>query len=191
MKHLEGKHNLPKRGGSNSSSNSSAAGGAERQRMTLDSAVREAYFKGSLFDRVASLEHRLFQLCLEMESSSSSSGTSSQTFEEMLSTHQHQASKMGFSRSSLPTFANNPIINQETILNNPPNQVNRGDQRQLHVSKSEVSQAKSEEMKQGKKNPNFLKQKLKKSKPSKDEMTCKNGEKKSSSFWPHLKLLGC
>ncbi|XVF13619.1 hypothetical protein REPUB_Repub08aG0223100 [Reevesia pubescens] len=63
MKYLEGKRILHK--------------GREKECMPLDLAMREAYFKGSLLDRVTSLEHRLFQLCLELESSSTSSTSTS------------------------------------------------------------------------------------------------------------------
>ena len=56
MKYLEGKQHLPKWRGNCS------VGGAGRQSMTMDLAVKEAYLKGSLMDRVACLEHRLFQV---------------------------------------------------------------------------------------------------------------------------------
>lgn len=48
MKYFEGKRSLQK--------------GMEKECMPLDLAMREAYFKGSLLDRVTSLEHRLFQV---------------------------------------------------------------------------------------------------------------------------------
>ncbi|CAH8311851.1 unnamed protein product [Eruca vesicaria subsp. sativa] len=35
--------------------------------------VRKAYFKGSLLDRITALETKLFQICLELESSKASS----------------------------------------------------------------------------------------------------------------------
>ncbi|XP_065880151.1 uncharacterized protein [Euphorbia lathyris] len=71
MKSLEGKQEITSRWG----------GGGGESGISLDMAAREAYFKGSLMDRVAFLERRLFQLCLEMESNSMSrsSGTSSST----------------------------------------------------------------------------------------------------------------
>jgi hypothetical protein len=56
MKYLEGKRHLPKWRGKCS------VGGAGRQSMPMDLAVKEAYLKGSLMDRVACLEHRLFQV---------------------------------------------------------------------------------------------------------------------------------
>ncbi|XP_021595192.1 uncharacterized protein LOC110602072 [Manihot esculenta] len=52
LKYLEGKQRLPK----------CSMRGTERQpAVPLDLAVREAYFKGSLMERVAFLERRLFQ----------------------------------------------------------------------------------------------------------------------------------
>lgn len=57
MKQLEGKHQLPKWRG-----NFSIRGVADRQSMPMDLAVKEACFKGSLVDRVACVEHRLFQV---------------------------------------------------------------------------------------------------------------------------------
>lgn len=53
LKYLEGKQRLPK----------CSMRGTERQpAVPLDLAVREAYFKGSLMERVAFLERRLFQV---------------------------------------------------------------------------------------------------------------------------------
>ncbi|KAJ9152452.1 hypothetical protein P3X46_026017 [Hevea brasiliensis] len=68
LNYLEGRQSLPK----------CSIRGTERQSVPLDLAVREAYFKGSLVERVAFLERRLFQLCLEVESSSTSQTSSSQ-----------------------------------------------------------------------------------------------------------------
>jgi hypothetical protein len=56
MKYLERKQSLAVW------SSSSLAQGLERQCVPLDLAAKEADFKGSLLDRVASLEHRLFQV---------------------------------------------------------------------------------------------------------------------------------
>lgn len=35
---------------------------AAAEKQSSDSEIKEAYFKGTLLDRVASLEHRLFQV---------------------------------------------------------------------------------------------------------------------------------
>lgn len=90
MKYLEKKQRLER------------VGGVEKKCISLDVALKDTYFKGSLLDRVASLEHRLFQvqifllhnmfflfhhlsqiisclnwqLCLEMDSGSSSNPSS-------------------------------------------------------------------------------------------------------------------
>ncbi|KAI4369942.1 hypothetical protein MLD38_018333 [Melastoma candidum] len=64
LNRLEAKQD-PKKMGSRTS--------AEREFLPLNVAVRDAYFKGSLLDRVATLENRLFRLYLEMDTSGPSS----------------------------------------------------------------------------------------------------------------------
>ncbi|KAK5812978.1 hypothetical protein PVK06_028424 [Gossypium arboreum] len=108
MKYLEGKISLQK--------------GMEKARLPLDLAMREAYFKGSLLDRVTSLEHRVFQLCLDLEFSSTSSTSTS--------TSGYASSSRGGSRGqsiprSLPTFTN-------------PNQFHKQESRQPLLSRSEI-----------------------------------------------------
>jgi hypothetical protein len=56
MKYLERKQSLAIWG------SNGLAQGLERQCVPLDLAAKEAVFKGSLLDRVTSLEHRLFQV---------------------------------------------------------------------------------------------------------------------------------
>ena len=58
MKYLERKQNLQ------TWDRNSLAQGQERQCVPVDLAVKEADSKGSLLDRVAALEHRLFQVNL-------------------------------------------------------------------------------------------------------------------------------
>ncbi|CAH8373063.1 unnamed protein product, partial [Eruca vesicaria subsp. sativa] len=65
IKSLERQQNLPKW----KDESSSTTGGL----IDRGTVVREAYFKGSLLDRIAALETRLFQICLELESSTASS----------------------------------------------------------------------------------------------------------------------
>ncbi|CAF1735046.1 unnamed protein product [Brassica napus] len=65
IKNLERQQNLPKWKDESASTT--------RGLIDRGAAVREAYFKGSLLDRIAALETRLFQICLELESSSASS----------------------------------------------------------------------------------------------------------------------
>ncbi|CAI0470992.1 unnamed protein product [Linum tenue] len=104
MKYLEGKQNSQKGGGG-------GGGGEAAKQQTaamLEVAMREAYFKGSLMDRVASLEHRLFQLCLEMEStntSASSSQTSGGGSTSTSSTTTAAGSRSQTPSSSFPTFS--------------------------------------------------------------------------------------
>lgn len=61
MKYLERKQNLAKL---ESNNGSSSAGGElkKKQCMPVDMALKETHFKGSLMDRVAALENRLFQV---------------------------------------------------------------------------------------------------------------------------------
>ena len=58
MKYLERKQNLQ------TWDRNSLAQGQERQCVPVDLTVKEADSKGSLLDRVAALEHRLFQVNL-------------------------------------------------------------------------------------------------------------------------------
>lgn len=60
MKDLERKQNLAKWGCNSNNSE------RQRQHLPLNLAAREAYFKGSLLDRVASLENRLFQVIFNL-----------------------------------------------------------------------------------------------------------------------------
>ncbi|KAK3183033.1 hypothetical protein Dsin_030319 [Dipteronia sinensis] len=55
MKNLESKQNLAKL-----CSNSNVMGVESHDQVPLNLAIREAYFKGTLLERVASLEHRLY-----------------------------------------------------------------------------------------------------------------------------------
>ncbi|XWS62145.1 hypothetical protein CRYUN_Cryun07bG0185800 [Craigia yunnanensis] len=158
MKYLEGKRSLQK--------------GMEKECKPLDLAMREAYFKGSLLDRVTSLEHRLFQLCLELESSSTSSTSTS--------TSGCASSSLGskgqpISRS-LPTFTNS-------------NQAHKQASHQVLFTRSEI-QEESETMLQKKKDPNLLKQKAGNKKSSKIAKVSKSG-KKVPPKWSHWKILGC
>ncbi|KAJ4847811.1 hypothetical protein Tsubulata_011758 [Turnera subulata] len=169
MKYLEGKKSTPKWG-----SNLLSEGGALRQYMPLNLAVREAYFKGSLVDRVASLERRLFQLCFEIESSSTS-GTSSQT-SGYASSSQGSKQEQPF---SLPTFNPNPRQKVETLV---LAETNRLEVQAKSCEEEQMKQLSStvQKEKPGKKKPN-----------NKEEKASKNGKKKVSSKWPHLRLLGC
>ncbi|KAF5193065.1 S-norcoclaurine synthase [Thalictrum thalictroides] len=64
IKYLEGKQN------------SSGCGDiGNRGSVSIDMAVRDIHTKGSILERLALLENRLFQLCLEIEASSTSSSS--------------------------------------------------------------------------------------------------------------------
>ncbi|XP_030533824.1 uncharacterized protein LOC115743233 [Rhodamnia argentea] len=172
MKRLESKQDSAKQG-----SKRSTVRGEARELPPMDLAVRDGYFKGSLVDRVATLEQRLLQLCLEMDSSSCSrtSGGKSSS----------QESKRGVSGSSSSTFFG--ISNRKTETNPP----------QLHQNVSEIhEEGKSDKVQQ--------QQKIKRSSPGKLKLgkskTASNNKKTTSKLvgrkdkprsWPLLNLLGC
>ncbi|CAN1356897.1 hypothetical protein LINPERPRIM_LOCUS44085 [Linum perenne] len=101
MKFLEGKQNSQKclNGGGTADTAK-----LQQNAALMEVAMKEAYFKGSLLDRVASLEHRLFQLCMEMESTSTSASSSG----GCTTTTTTDTTVMGFrsqTLSSLPAFS--------------------------------------------------------------------------------------
>uniref|UniRef100_A0A5B7C0I3 Uncharacterized protein n=1 Tax=Davidia involucrata TaxID=16924 RepID=A0A5B7C0I3_DAVIN len=156
MKYIEGKQNISRWSSHNS------VGRMERQCIPLDLALREAHSKGSLLDRVASLEDRLVQVCLEIEASHISHSTV-QTSREASSSH-------GSKSCSLPTF-------------NSPNPKYKGQPR-VHINRFEF-QGKSQRLQQRLKQTSPTKQQLG------DEKTWKSGKKGMPPSWPHLKMLGC
>ncbi|KAK9187620.1 hypothetical protein WN944_019018 [Citrus x changshan-huyou] len=168
MKDLERKQNLAKWGCNSNNSE------RQRQHLPLNLAAREAYFKGSLLDRVASLENRLFQLCLELESSSTY-GNSTET------NISRDASSSQGSKKHVSEFSKNPYQPQK---HEPGPQV-------LATSNSSENQGKYwKKVQQRRKQPSPIKQRGK-SKINRDEKTCNGGKTRVSSNWPHLKLLGC
>ncbi|KAE8672189.1 Mitochondrial substrate carrier family protein isoform 1 [Hibiscus syriacus] len=122
MQYLEGKISLQK--------------GMEKACLPLDLAMREAYFKVSLLDRVTSLENRLFQLCLDMESSSTLSTYASSI----------QGSRVQPIPQALPTFANS-------------NKLHKEEARGPLLSRSEIQEESETMLLQKKKIPNPLKHK--------------------------------
>ncbi|KAI4314471.1 hypothetical protein L6164_027377 [Bauhinia variegata] len=166
MKYLERKQKW----GSNAS--------AERQCLPLDLAVKDACFKGSLLDRVASLEHRLFQLCLEMDSSCNSnplSCASTQTSGES-SSSKGSKGEIGY---SLPTFI--PLPNLAAKAKS-----------QSQLSLTLGMQEKSERVHKQVKDPSSPQQQVVKSKAKRsNEKKSKSKKKRTPSTWPRLKLLGC
>ncbi|XP_009347393.2 uncharacterized protein LOC103939063 [Pyrus x bretschneideri] len=176
MKYLERNQKLGKLG---SKKGSRSGARLKRQCLPMDLAMKETYFKGSLLNRVTALEHKFLQLCLEMEFSSSSSCTSTQTSGDTYWSH----TSKGESSLSLPAFTTNPLqIHNERLS-------------QVHSSRLEIEENPDREL---------LKQKplstcpaqqqqliRKKNRTNKDEKSSKNGKKKISSSWPSWKLLGC
>ncbi|CAN6486305.1 unnamed protein product [Victoria cruziana] len=77
MRRLEEKQKRKQRGGSRGERDREGSTQSSRayHQRTLSSAVQEMQQKGSLLDRIASLENRLFQLSLDMEVSSTSSSS--------------------------------------------------------------------------------------------------------------------
>ncbi|KAI6707517.1 hypothetical protein NL676_010479 [Syzygium grande] len=171
MKRLESKQDLAKWG-----SKRSTVRGEAGEILPLDLAVREGNSTGSLTDRVATLEQRILQLCLEMDSSSSSRTSG----EKSLS----QESKREVSGPSSSTFFG--ISNRKT--RNPP---------QLHQNLFAIQEeGKSDTVPQQQKikhsGPGKLK--LGKSKIASDnkKRTSKLiGRKDKPRNWPLLSLLGC
>ncbi|CAL0331577.1 unnamed protein product [Lupinus luteus] len=142
----------------------------------LDLAKKENYYKGTLLDRVACLEHRLYQLFLEVDSSSSSLPLSRAPAETCEESSSSQGSK-GETFYSFPTF------------NNLPNYGDKG-MSQNHNQKMEL-QEKPETVQQQMEKPSLPQQQVK-NKPKKSNGLHKGGKKQNPRItWPHLKLLGC
>ncbi|XP_010055321.2 uncharacterized protein LOC104443550 [Eucalyptus grandis] len=171
MKRLESKQDSAKRG-----SKRSTVRGEAGEILPLDLAVREGYFKGSLIDRVATLEQRLLQLCLEMDSSSSSRTSGEKS--------SGQESKRVSGSSSSTLFS---ISNCKTETNLP----------QLHRNLSEIQE-------EGKSDNIPQQQKIKHSAPGKLKLgkskIASNNKKRTSKLvgrkdkprnWPLPSLLGC
>ncbi|KAK7309614.1 hypothetical protein RJT34_06490 [Clitoria ternatea] len=150
---------------------------ADRDKQSSDFLMKEAAFRGTLLDRVASLEHRLSQLCEEMDSSGSFqplSLVSTQTSGESSSS---QRSK-GEICYSFPTFNNLSNNREKGMIQN-------------HIKTPEL-QEKCENVQHEMKNSCLPKQKVVKNKPKKNEKKCKVEKKRVAPFsWPHLKLLDC
>ncbi|KAM3686721.1 hypothetical protein ACJW31_10G023800 [Castanea mollissima] len=169
MKHLEGTQNLQ------TWDRNSLAQGLERQCVPVDLAVREADSKGSLLDRLAALEHRLFQLCLEKQSSNTSS--SSSLVSTLTPGYTSSQGCKGEPSNSLPTFNNH--IHGDRLISN------------VSFYRREI-QGKPHGV-QKMKHASLPKQHIGNSRPTntKDEKTCKSQKKGISPNWPRLKLLGC
>ncbi|KAK7407166.1 hypothetical protein VNO78_08848 [Psophocarpus tetragonolobus] len=147
----------------------------DKAKQSLDFSTKEAFYKGTLLDRVASLELRLLKLYVEMDSSDNSlplSHDSTQTSGES-AFNQGSKRETGY---SFPTFNNLP---------------NNGEKGLVPIKTSEISQEKFESEKQEIKNSCPPKQQGK-NRARKNEKKSKAEKKRVSPVsWPHLKLLGC
>ncbi|XP_068466881.1 uncharacterized protein [Phaseolus vulgaris] len=158
---------------------------ADKAKQSFDLSTKEDFFKGTLFDRVASLENRLFKLYVEIDSSGNSiplSRESTQTSGEATQTSGLVSSSQGSKTeicSSCPTF-NNLSNNNERGL--------------VPIKTTEISQEKCENEKEQIRNSCPPKQQVQavKNRPKKNEKKCQVEKKRVSNVsWPHLKLLGC
>ncbi|CAL0311823.1 unnamed protein product [Lupinus luteus] len=142
----------------------------------LDLAKKENYL--TLLDRVACLEHRLYQLFLAMESNSSSLHLSRVSTETSGESSSSQGSK-GETFYSFPTFNNLPNYGAKEMP-------------QDHNRTTEL-QEKSETVQHEMKKCSPPKKEVVKNKPKKSNEQKHKGGKKSKPpiTWPHLKLLGC
>ncbi|KAK9927950.1 hypothetical protein M0R45_025109 [Rubus argutus] len=180
MKYLERKQTLAKLEGNNGSSSAGEVLKKKKQCMPMDLALKETYFKGSLMDRVAALENRLFQLCLENESRSSSSTSTRASSGDTYWSH----GSKGESSCSLPTFTTKIPFQSH---NKRPSQV--------HATRLEIEEQPDREEPEQKPSSSPAQQKLRKKKTTranKDEKSHKTEKKRIPPFsWPQLKILGC
>ncbi|KAG2676621.1 hypothetical protein I3760_12G061500 [Carya illinoinensis] len=177
MKYLERKQRIRPIWRSNDSLLLEQAG-LQRECIPMDLAVKEAGFKGLLSDRVAFLERRLSQLCLEMQSSSSSGSSSHDSTQTLADT-----SSLGFKEEppcSLPTVNINPNIHAHRPVSHDAS-VNRLEiQRKPHGVPEKLKIASPD-----------TKQHLGNSRPNKNKKKCQSQKKGISANWPLLKILGC
>ncbi|KAJ4888626.1 microspore-specific promoter 2 [Raphanus sativus] len=163
IKNLERQQNLSKW-------KEESASSTTRGLIDRGTAVREAYFKGSLLDRIAALETRLFQICLELESGSASSTSTGGSGETS-----NQRIKRDLTKP-LPIFTSN--INPFHIpLQHPQDP---------HEAGEMIEEEKEEEI-------NVEKPLLEKKNKKKDanETCTPNKKTKSPKKWSRFNFLGC
>nr|AAM61509.1 unknown [Arabidopsis thaliana] len=165
IKNLERQQNLPKW--------KDESAPTTRGLIDRGTAIREAYFKGSLLDRIAALETRLFQICLELESSSGSSTSTGGSGETSSQRIKRDLTK------TLPIFSSN--INPFHVpLQHPQD---------LREMEEKIEEEKEEEINVEKP---LLEKKNKKTKKNDANETCKPKKKtKSPKKWSRFSLLGC
>ncbi|XP_072958375.1 uncharacterized protein [Typha angustifolia] len=152
MNYLESKHN--------SSRWSDGVFRPIRKRsIPLDCAIQEAHAKGSLLNRVASLEHRLAQISLEMEGSSVSSSStvhtpespsmrqfmsnreeslSFQSFDDHVTEHQEDSRQQRVSSDNHPLQGE--VVGDERTVRNSLIEPRRADQNPGKASKKKKKQ---------------------------------------------------
>ncbi|KAG5411370.1 hypothetical protein IGI04_007689, partial [Brassica rapa subsp. trilocularis] len=162
IKNLERQQNLSKWKDENTSTT--------RGLIDRGTAVREAYFKGSLLDRIAALETRLFQICLELESGSASSTSTGGSGETS-----NQRIKRDLTKT-LPIFTSN--VNPFHIPLQPPHDT--------HETEEKIEEEEEEEEEINTEKP--LLEKKNKKKVANE--TCKPNKKtKSPKKWCRFNLL--
>ncbi|OAO91057.1 MSP2 [Arabidopsis thaliana] len=165
IKNLERQQNLPKW--------KDKSAPTTRGLIDRGTAIREAYFKGSLLDRIAALETRLFQICLELESSSGSSTSTGGSGETSSQRIKRDLTK------TLPIFSSN--INPFHVPLQHPQDLRM---------EEKIEEEKEEEINVEKP---LLEKKNKKTKKNDANETCKPKKKKTKSpkKWSRFSLLGC
>ncbi|KAL8112660.1 hypothetical protein AgCh_020101 [Apium graveolens] len=146
-----------------------------RQGMPLTVATREAGSKGSLMDRIRSLEDRLLQLSQEIDQASSKASSSSSIHSTSLWTS--SSSSCAQSKSELPVSSYPTFHIQESKL-----QCHEYFQRDLRAPRPRM------------KNPENdipLPRKLGKVHLHTKEKACLDGMKNRAPCWSRMKLLGC
>ncbi|KAF7809499.1 uncharacterized protein G2W53_036242 [Senna tora] len=153
-------------------------GCGEKQCEPLDLGVKDTYLKGSLSDRVAYLEQRLFQLCVEMDSRSSSypmslASTQGSGSGESSSTQSTKTEEICHSISSFPTFNYNHLPTPQPQLPH------------LHFQEKSMRVVEQEMKNRSGDKKEEVKNRSEKKKSKED------AKKRVATPWPHLKLLGC
>ncbi|XP_055821830.1 uncharacterized protein LOC129890284 [Solanum dulcamara] len=164
VKRIEGKEKLKKKIIKSQKSVSICCKG-EGKFVPMKVAIQEASSKNSLLERINSLETRLFQLCLEIETARTSCSSSS----NIQTTFAEKSKNNDDKRQATSSY---PIFDFS--------------QKQSHNLAQDLEQSTC--MK--KKKPLHFGR----SKSTKDieKITSKNGKKKSlKASWPHLRILGC
>ncbi|CAL1376177.1 unnamed protein product [Linum trigynum] len=193
MKYLEGKQNSQKGLGGGGGGGGGGEAAKQQTAALLEVAMREAYFKGSLMDRVASLEHRLFQLCLEMESTNTSTSSSQTsgggcTSASSTTTTTATGSRSQTPSSSFPTFSlSNP---RHPLLHH---HLARSHLQQVEEEREEEGETKGKDSKKGSSSSSNSKTRKEEKKNCRSNGNTNSSNKKQIK-WPQirpLKLLGC